>query len=83
MAERTPTLNGPLRASAVCLYTNTPDGDFLIDRSPLDSRVILASPCSGHGFKFAPAIAEALADLALDRQPALDLSPFALARFPS
>ena len=83
MAERTPILNGPLRASAVCLYTNTPDGDFLIDRSPLDRRVILASPCSGHGFKFAPAIAEALADLALDAQPALDLSPFALTRFPA
>ncbi len=83
MAKRTPLLNGPLRASAVCLYTNTPDGDFLIDRSPLDPRVILASPCSGHGFKFAPAIAEALADLALDGQPSLDLSPFALARFPA
>ncbi len=83
MADRTPMLNGPLRASAVCLYTNTPDGDFLIDRSPLDPRVILASPCSGHGFKFAPAIAEALADLALDAQPALDLSPFTLTRFPA
>ncbi len=82
MARRTPLLNGALRASAVCLYTNTSDGDFLIDRSPLDPRVILASPCSGHGFKFAPAIAEALADLALDRPPLLDLSPFALARFP-
>lgn len=83
MASRTPLLNGRLRASAVCLYTNTPDGDFLIDRSPLDRRVILASPCSGHGFKFAPAIGEALADLALDQPPALDLSPFSLARFPA
>ncbi len=82
MAERTPMLNGPLRSSAVCLYTNTPDGDFVIDRSPLDPRVILASPCSGHGFKFAPAIGEALADLVLDREPVLDLSPFSLARFP-
>ncbi|HEV8198025.1 MAG TPA: N-methyl-L-tryptophan oxidase [Gemmatimonadales bacterium] len=82
MAERTPGLNGPLRASAVCLYTNTPDGDFVIDRSPLDPRVVLASPCSGHGFKFAPAIGEVLADLVLDRPPALDLRPFSLARFP-
>lgn len=81
MAGRTPALNGALRDAAVCLYTNTPDGDFLIDRSPEDRRVILASPCSGHGFKFAPAIAEALADLALDREPVLDLSPFTLARF--
>ncbi|HEU5219113.1 MAG TPA: N-methyl-L-tryptophan oxidase [Gemmatimonadales bacterium] len=82
MAGRTPLLNGPFRASAVCLYTNTPDGDFLIDRSPSDPRVILASPCSGHGFKFAPAIAEALADMVLDRVPELDLSPFSLGRFP-
>lgn len=83
MADRTPVLNGPLRTAAVCLYTNTPDGDFVIDRHPEDRRVILASPCSGHGFKFAPAIAEVLSDLALDREPVLDLTPFALTRFPA
>lgn len=83
MSERAPILNGAFRASAVCLYTSTPDGDFVIDRCPVDPRVILASPCSGHGFKFAPAIGEALADLALDRQPSLDLAPFSLARFPA
>lgn len=83
MAGRTPVLNGPLRTAAVCLYTNTPDGDFVVDRHPEDRRVILASPCSGHGFKFAPAIAEVLSDLALDREPVLDLTPFALTRFPA
>jgi sarcosine oxidase len=83
MAGRTPVLNGRLRHTAVCLYTNTPDGDFVVDRHPEDPRVILASPCSGHGFKFAPAIAEVLADLALDRTPVLDLTPFALTRFPA
>jgi len=62
------------------LYTNTSDGDFLIDRSPADGRVILASPCSGHGFKFAPALGEVLADLALDRSPAFDITPFRLGR---
>lgn len=80
MQSRTPALNGALRESAVCLYTNTMDGDFLLDRSPLDSRVILASPCSGHGFKFAPALGEVLADLAEDRAPAFDLAPFRLGR---
>lgn len=80
MAERTPSFNGRLRDSAVCLYTNTPDQHFLIDRSSIDPRVIIASPCSGHGFKFAPAIGEVLADLVEDRTPALDLSPFRLAR---
>lgn len=83
MAGRTAVLNGPLRNAAVCLYTNTPDRDFVVDRHPEDRRVILASPCSGHGFKFAPAIAEVLADLALDREPVLDLTPFALTRFPA
>lgn len=82
MAPRTPALNGALRDAAVCLYTNTADGDFLIDRSPRDSRVILASPCSGHGFKFAPAIGQVLADLVEDREPGFDIRPFRLARFP-
>lgn len=78
MATRTPALNGILNDSASCLYTNTPSQDFLIDRSAIDSRVILASPCSGHGFKFAPAIGEVLADLVLDQEPRFDLSPFRL-----
>jgi len=80
MSGLTPAFNGPLLESAVCLYTNTSDGDFLIDRSPADGRVILASPCSGHGFKFAPALGEVLADLALDRSPAFDITPFRLGR---
>lgn len=80
LAPRTPGLNGRLRETAICLYTNTPDGDFLVDRSPRDPRVILASPCSGHGFKFAPALGEVLADLASDRTPGFDLTPFRLAR---
>jgi len=81
MATRTPLLVGPLRQSAVCLYSNTPDGDFILDRHPLDARVLLASPCSGHGFKFSPAIGEALADLVEDRAPRFDLTPFRLGRF--
>lgn len=80
LASRTPGLNGRLLETAICLYTNTPDGDFLIDRSPSDPRVILASPCSGHGFKFAPALGEVLADLATDRAPGFDLTPFRLTR---
>jgi sarcosine oxidase len=81
MATRTPLLVGPLRQSAVCLYSNTPDGDFILDRHPRDARVLLASPCSGHGFKFSPAIGEALADLLEDKAPRFDLTPFRLGRF--
>ena len=61
-----------------CLYTATADFRFLIDRHPDMDRVIVASPCSGHGFKHSAAIGEALAQWALDGKPRLDLSPFAI-----
>lgn len=76
-----PDAHGTLRDSAVCLYTNSPDEHFVIGRHPSHASVIVASPCSGHGFKFASAIGEVLADLATDREPAFDLTLFALDRF--
>jgi sarcosine oxidase len=76
-----PAGDGELRSAAVCLYTNTPDEHFVLDALPGDERVIVASPCSGHGFKFAPAIGEVLADLATGKRPRFDLTPFALGRF--
>jgi sarcosine oxidase len=81
IAARLPAVQGPPTESSVCLYTNTPDEDFILDRHPDEPRVLLASPCSGHGFKFAPAIGEALADLVEEQAPRFDLSPFRLARF--
>lgn len=72
---------GPLREASVCLYTKTPDGHFLVDRHPRHSRVVVASPCSGHGFKFASVLGDALADLLGDRTPDVDLTPFRLDRF--
>ena len=71
-----------LRAET-CLYTVTPDSRFVIDRHPESERVVVASPCSGHGFKHSAAIGEALAELALSGQSRLDLTPFSLARFPA
>jgi glycine/D-amino acid oxidase-like deaminating enzyme len=76
-----PRVAGPLTESTVCLYTNTPDTHFILDRHPEHQRVIVASPCSGHGFKFASAIGEILADLAMERAPVFDLSPFRATRF--
>jgi monomeric sarcosine oxidase len=52
-----------LRHSATCLYTMTPDDDFIVDRHPEFANVVFAAGFSGHGFKFAPLIAVALADL--------------------
>lgn len=69
-----------LRASA-CLYTVTPDFGFVIDRFPGSDRIFLASCCSGHGFKHAPALGEAIAELVLEGSSRTDLKPFALARF--
>jgi sarcosine oxidase len=71
-----PGADGALRASVVCLYTNTPDEHFLIDRHPDSARVLVASPCSGHGFKFAPIVGEIVADLIERRSPKFDLSRF-------
>jgi sarcosine oxidase len=64
----------PVRSKA-CLYTATPDLDFLIDQEG-DRRVLAVSACSGHGFKHAAAVGEAVANRALDNAIAIDLSPF-------
>jgi len=64
-----------------CLYTVTPDAGFILDTLPSSGRVIVASCCSGHGFKHSAAIGEALADRIENRAGSLDLSPFRLGRF--
>ena len=76
-----PSAKGPLTSATTCLYTMTPDGDFIIDRLPDARQVIIASPCSGHGFKFAPVIGEILADLATSGSTWRDISRFRLSRF--
>ena len=78
-----PDAPGRLLSSTTCLYTNTPDGHFILDRHPESPQVIVARPCSGHGFKFASAIGEALSDMACGAEPRLDLSLFRLSRFNS
>jgi sarcosine oxidase len=64
-----------------CLYTEAPDGDFLLDRLPGAPQIVVASPCSGHGFKFSPVIGEIVADMAIDGTTRHDISRFRLARF--
>jgi sarcosine oxidase len=78
-----PDAAGEHLRAAVCLYTNTPDGHFLIDRHPRDPRVWIVSPCSGHGFKFASVIGEVVAAEVAARPSGFDLTPFRLARFAS
>jgi sarcosine oxidase len=81
LADHIPAANGRLLAATTCLYTNTPDGDFILDRLPSHPAIIVASPCSGHGFKFAPVVGQILADLAQTGTTARDISRFRLARF--
>jgi sarcosine oxidase len=69
------------RRTATCLYTVTPDFGFIIDRHPHANRVIVASPCSGHGFKHSAAIGEALAQWIVDGCSHVDLAAFNLRRF--
>lgn len=73
---------GPRCVKAVaCLYTATPDFHFVVDRHPVMRDVLVASPCSGHGFKHSAALGEALAELALEGGSTMDLSSFTFARF--
>lgn len=71
---------GRTRGATVCVYTMTPDHDFVIDRHPDHPNVVLATGFSGHGFKFAPVVGEYLATLSTD-PGAKVRSDFALARF--
>ena len=64
VAERFPTVDPEPVAAETCLYTTTPDERFILERR---GRVVIGSACSGHGFKFAPAVGVRLADLALRR----------------
>jgi glycine/D-amino acid oxidase-like deaminating enzyme len=64
----------------VCLFTNTPDHDFVIDFHPYYPRVLISSACSGHGFKFSSVVGEIQADLVLDKRSPFDLTPFAIDR---
>ena len=65
-----------MKSATVCLYTNTPDQHFILDYHPLHHQVLIASPCSGHGFKFSSAIGEALSQIVIDGHSHCDLSLF-------
>lgn len=75
-----PDAAGPLRAMQTCMYTKTPDEDFVLDLHPSDPRIVVASPCSGHGFKFASVIGRVLADLATEGATPHDISRFRMDR---
>jgi sarcosine oxidase len=63
-----------------CRFTLAPDDRFLIGPWPDDPDITLLSPCSGHGYKFVPAIGEIAADLAMETEPGIDIGPFSVER---
>lgn len=75
-----PGMAGSTQEMKECRFTRTTDDRFIIGRLPRDPGVVILSPCSGHGYKFAPAIGEAAADLVMDSEPAVDLGPFSVDR---
>ncbi|MDA4136590.1 MAG: N-methyl-L-tryptophan oxidase [Thaumarchaeota archaeon] len=76
-----PNLDPNPAAGRVCLYTNAPDNRFVIDFYPGSKNVIIASPCSGHGFKFSTVVGEVVAELALKGRSKYDLGFVSIARF--
>jgi sarcosine oxidase len=73
--------NAPVLETSVCLFTNTPDHDFIVDFHPEHPQVLISSPCSGHGFKFASVLGEVQADLLISGVTQFDISAFRIDRF--
>lgn len=70
VAERFPALaDAPLVETRVCQYENSPDGQLIVDRHPAAGNLWMVGGGSGHGFKLAPALGEAVAAALLDDQP--------------
>ena len=76
-----PAISNHITDHQVCMYTRSPDDHFIVDRHPEHPQVALVAGLSGHGFKFAPVLAEAVCDLVLDRESELPIDFLSLARF--
>lgn len=79
--ERFPWLGEEILYEKVCLYTRTPDEDFIVDAIPGLEGAFLISACSGHGFKFGPLIGQLGASLVNGTHMPYDLTRFSLRRF--
>jgi sarcosine oxidase len=68
-------------SARVCLYTMTPDEDFIIDHHPTHHSIVIGSPCSGHGFKFSTLMGKVLVDLAVNGTSPHTIDKFRVTRF--
>ena len=76
-----PDADGPVMSLVASFFENTPDRNFIIDELPGHPNLWLAVGFSGHGFKYASAIGELMADLVTAQPPRYDLSSFRASRF--
>ena len=81
LRDMIPDADGPLLAIRTCLYENSPDSHFIIDNHPKHPNVTLACGFSGHGFKFASVVGEAVADLSMQGKSKLPIGFLSLSRF--
>jgi sarcosine oxidase len=81
LSDCLPQVSDRVTDHAVCLYTMSPDENFIIDRHPAHPNVAFAAGLSGHGFKFAPVLGRALADLTLNGDTVLPVDFLSLGRF--
>ena len=76
-----PAADGPTLTLKTCIFTNSPDGHFIVDLHPQSPRILVAAGFSGHGFKFSSVVGEVLSDLVLSGGTQRDISLFRLNRF--
>ncbi|KAH3693176.1 hypothetical protein DPMN_192578 [Dreissena polymorpha] len=81
IATHFPTLEREPRVVETCIYTNTPDADFVLDHHPVWKNVVIAAGFSGHGFKLAPVVGKVLSQMATGQKPSYDMTPFRIDRF--
>ena len=80
VSNRIPKL-GKAVHSEVCLYTETPDEDFIIDNHPDCPNILIAAGFSGHGFKFCSLVGRIMSELVLTGKTEFDITPFRIDRY--
>jgi len=82
MREHIPGIaQAPVRESRICIYTQTPDEHFIVDKHPEHAHVAIGAGFSGHGFKFSTTVGKMLTEIALDGSTPHNDSLFKIARF--
>ena len=80
LGEYMPQANGKLNVGKTCMFTNTPDENFVIDLHPGYDHVAVAAGFSGHGYKFSSVVGEILSELVTKGETSQDISSFSAGR---